>query len=113
MPANGWNPASEAGARRVTTGRSGNSTPSRMCDTTASSSRTTGTRNCSLMLNAATVTSKTSCTEDAVSTTAARSPWLPQRACITSPCDGSVGRPVLGPIRWESTTTHGVSVMAA
>jgi len=38
---------------------------------------------------------------------------VPQRACITSPCEGSVGRPVDGPPRMTSTITQGICAIAA
>ncbi len=38
---------------------------------------------------------------------------MPQRACITSPWAGSVGRPVDGPPRMTSTITHGICAMVA
>ena len=41
------------------------------------------------------------------------SPCVPQRACMTSPWAGSVGRPVLGPPRMTSTMTHGICAMEA
>src|SRR5271157_849078 len=41
------------------------------------------------------------------------SPCVPQRACMTSPWDGEVGKPVLGPPRITSTITHGTSAYAA
>ena len=41
------------------------------------------------------------------------SPCVPQRACITSPWAGSVGRPVDGPPRMTSTMTHGICAMVA
>jgi hypothetical protein len=37
----------------------------------------------------------------------------PQRDCITSLCDGDVGRPVLGPPLMAFTTTQGTSAMMA
>jgi hypothetical protein len=41
------------------------------------------------------------------------SPWVPQRACCTSPWDTWVGRPVLGPPRMTLTMTQGTSAMQA
>ena len=63
-------------------------------------------------LKAATVRSKAWATEDGLSAMIGWSPCVPQRACITSPCDGLVGCPVLGPSRCTSTTTTGISVIA-
>ena len=56
---------------------------------------------------------KTSWMEDAVRAMMAWSPWAPQRACITSPWEHSVGRPVEGPPRCTSTMTQGISAMMA
>ena len=64
-------------------------------------------------MKARTVSSYTSATEAGASATIGWSPCVPQRACITSPCAGLVGSPVLGPARITSTTTHGISVEAA
>ncbi len=41
------------------------------------------------------------------------SPWVPHRACITSPWAGFVAMPVEGPDRWTFTTTQGISPMTA
>ncbi len=41
------------------------------------------------------------------------SPCVPHRACITSLCEGIVGRPVLGPPRIALTITQGTSAMIA
>ncbi len=38
---------------------------------------------------------------------------MPQRACMTSPWAGSVGRPVEGPPRITSTMTQGICAMVA
>jgi len=80
---------------------------------TASESMMTGVRYCSLKLKASTVSVKHSRTELGATTITECSPCVPQRACITSPCEGSVGRPVDGPPRMTSTITHGTWAMAA
>jgi hypothetical protein len=73
----------------------------------------TGTRSSSAIAKAFTVRVYVSSTEEGDSTTMGWSPCVPQRACITSPCEGDVGIPVDGPTRWMFTMTQGVSVMAA
>ena len=70
-------------------------------------------RNCSARLNACTVRVKHSMTELGTSAMMECSPWVPQRACMTSPCDGSVGRPVDGPPRITSTITQGTWAIEA
>ncbi len=70
-------------------------------------------RSASDRLKARTVSSNTSFTDDGASAMVGWSPWVPQRACMTSPWAGRVGMPVLGPPRITLTTTQGVSVIAA
>jgi hypothetical protein len=91
----------------------GRVTFSRRWATTSSANRITGVRKRSARLKAVTVSSKHSATPAGQSTTAGWSPWVPQRACCTSPWATLVGMPVLGPARITLTTTSGVSVMAA
>ncbi len=86
---------------------------SRMWPTTSSASRVTGVRNRWANRTAAMVSRYMSATLEAASTTAGWSPWVPQRACMTSPCDGAVGRPVDGPARITSTMSSGASTMMA
>ena len=73
----------------------------------------TGVRNRSARLKARTVRSKTSLTEEGARAIMGWSPWVPQRACITSPWEGAVGSPVLGPPRITSTITQGTSASTA
>ena len=54
-----------------------------------------------------------SATFEAANTMAGWSPCVPQRACITSPCEGAVGRPVDGPTRMTLTISSGASTMIA
>ncbi len=56
---------------------------------------------------------KHSRTELALRTMMGWSPWVPHRACITSPWAGLVGSPVLGPPRMTFTTTQGTSAIQA
>ncbi|MBA7649608.1 hypothetical protein ES703_57405 [subsurface metagenome] len=79
----------------------------------SSSRTTTGTRKRSAKLNALIVQSKVSRTVEGVTTIIGWSPWVPQRDCITSACEGSVGNPVLGPPLWTLTITHGTSAIDA
>ena len=46
-------------------------------------------------------------------TTLGASPWVPWITASRSPCSGLVGWPVLGPPRWTSTTTSGISAIEA
>ena len=62
---------------------------------------------------AAMVSRYMSATLEAARTMAGWSPWVPQRACMTSPWLGAVGRPVDGPARMTSTMTTGASTMMA
>src|SRR5665647_1879513 len=80
---------------------------------TSSESRITGVLNLSDKLKACTVRVKDSCTEAGERTIAGWSPWVPQRACITSPWAVAVGMPVLGPHLWILTTTQGTSAITA
>ena len=80
---------------------------------TSSISRITGVRYRSAKLNACTVRSKVSRTDEGERAMMGWSPWVPQRACITSPWEGLVGRPVEGPSRCTSTMTQGISAIAA
>ena len=45
------------------------------------------------------------------STTRGKSPWPPYTSKFISLCSGLVGMPVLGPLRWESTMTSGISAI--
>ena len=71
-----------------------------------------GLLNLSARLKARTVRSKHSRTVEAASTIMGWSPWVPHLACITSPCAGSVGIPVLGPPLMTFTTTQGTAMTA-
>jgi hypothetical protein len=84
---------------------------SRMCPTTSSERRSTGVRNVSERLNAFMVRSKHSRTLDGHRAMTGWSPWVPQRACMTSPWETWVGSPVEGPARMTSTRTKGISAM--
>ena len=64
---------------------------------TSSSRRMTGVRYFSAKLKAVMVMSRHSWTLEAESTMMGWSPWVPHRACMTSPWEGEVGSPVLGP----------------
>jgi hypothetical protein len=81
--------------------------------TLASGSSTTGVRYFSAMLKARTVSSQHSCAVAGAMATMGWSPWVPQRACITSDWPTSVGPPVDGPPRMTLTTTSGISRMQA
>ena len=91
----------------------GSSTASRMWPTVASERMMTGLRKRSARLKASTVSEKHSATELGTRAMMECSPWVPQRACMTSPCEGSVGSPVEGPPRMTSTMTQGICAMAA
>ena len=69
----------------------------------------TGTRYFSARSKARIVSSKHSRTLPGARTMMAWSPWVPQRACITSPWAGEVGMPVEGPMRWALMMTMGIS----
>ena len=86
---------------------------SRVWAVISSRSRITGVRYFSAMLKAVTVISRHSCTSEAERTMIGWSPWVPQRACCTSPWAGLVGRPVEGPPRMTLTRTSGASTMQA
>ena len=73
----------------------------------------TGVRKRSARLNASTVSVKHSSTELGTSAIMECSPWVPHLACMTSPCEGSVGSPVEGPPRMTSTITQGICAIAA
>ena len=73
----------------------------------------TGFLNRSARLKAQTVSSKHSRTVDGARAMMGWSPWVPQRACITSPWAGKVGSPVDGPPRMTLATTQGTSAITA
>ena len=73
----------------------------------------TGVRYASARLKASTVSEKHSATELGTRAMIECSPCVPQRACMTSPCEGSVGRPVEGPPRMTSTMTQGTWAIEA
>ena len=91
----------------------GSTTGSFICATLASGSRITGVRYFSAMLKARTVSSQHSCTVAGAMATIGWSPWVPQRACITSDWPGSVGPPVDGPPLMTLITTSGTSTRQA
>ena len=64
-------------------------------------------------LNARTVALKQSWVVETARTIIGWSPWVPHRACITSPWLALVGSPVLGPPRITFTITHGTSAAQA
>ena len=70
-------------------------------------------RYCSERLKARTVSQNISDTDHGARAMIWWSPCVPQRACITSPWAGRVGRPVHGPPRITLTTTTGISRMHA
>ncbi len=59
------------------------------------------------------MSSNVSCAELGANTMLSTSPCVPHLDCIRSPCAPFVACPVLGPARWTSTMTHGVSVIIA
>jgi hypothetical protein len=73
----------------------------------------TGVRYSSARLKLRTTRPKHSCAEEGANAMISWSPWVPQRACMMSPCAGSVAWPVDGPERWTSMITQGVSVIQA
>jgi len=116
LPKGSYHSDGTVGISRLTMswGRSsGRTTLSRIWPTTSSMSTRVGMRYCSARLKARTVSSKASCTEAGARAMMGWSPWVPQRACMTSPWEGLVGRPVLGPARITLTMTHGTSATMA
>jgi hypothetical protein len=99
--------------RISTSSGSGTTIFSRVWAVISSMSRMTGVRYFSAKLKAMTVISRHSRTSLADRTMIGWSPWVPQRACCTSPWEGLVGSPVLGPPRMTLTITEGISVMQA